>query len=260
MIEALGSFSLQAARAIWEFSELGMSTARALGRQVLSRRFRWNETIHQCYDIAVLSLPVMVFSLTFVSLMFTIEFSFHMKLVLGQDSLVPAFSTVFMLREFGPVVTCFLLTSRVGAAIAAEVATMKVTDQIDALKILAVDPIEYLAVPRWIACVFACVSISLVSVGIAILGGALIASIKLGYSTGQYFNSMFTFTRFADFQECFIKAAVFGSLIPIAALYHGFRARYGAEGVGEATTRAVVSGFLLIFIADFLLTYLLYRV
>ncbi|MCB0403885.1 MAG: ABC transporter permease, partial [Bdellovibrionales bacterium] len=210
MIDAVGNATLQASRALWEFSELAVLTARAFGRQLLGRSFRWNETIHQTYDIAVLSLPVMVFALTFVSLMFTIEFSFHMKLVLGQDSLVPAFSTVFMLREFGPVVTCFLLTSRVGAAIAAEVATMKVTDQIDALKILAVDPIEYLAVPRWIACVFACVSISLISVGIAIMGGALIASLKLGYTTGQYFNSMFTFTRFADFQECFLKAFVFG--------------------------------------------------
>lgn len=260
MIEALGSATLHSLTAVGEFVGLMVETVRALASQVFGRRFRWNETIDQVYDIAVMSLPVMVFSLTFVSLMFTIEFSFHMKLVLGQDSLVPAFSTVFMLREFGPVVTCFLLTSRVGAAIAAEMATMKVTDQLDTLKLLAVDPIEYLAVPRWIACVFACVSISFVSVGIAILGGALIASVKLGYTIDQYFNSMFTFTRLVDFQECFLKAFVFGSLIPFAAMYHGFRARYGAEGVGEATTRAVVSGFLLIFVADFLLTYLLYRV
>jgi len=260
MIEAVGAFTIDWFFALRELGTLFGKTVRGLCSQLIHLRFRFKETVNQMYQVAVLSLPVMVFALTFVSLMFTIEYSFHMKLVLRQDSLVPAFSTVFMLREFGPVVTCFLLASRVGAAIAAEIGTMKITDQLDALKFLAVDPIEYLTIPRWIACVFACVSLSLISVGIAILGGAVVASLKLGYPLGQYFNTMFVFAKFSDFQQCFVKAAVFGTIIPIIASHHGFRCQHGVEGVGNATTKAVVHSYLLIFVADFLLTYFLYRV
>src|SRR5262245_42596495 len=149
--------------------------------------------------------------------MLILEFSFHMKLVLRQDSLVPAFSTVLMLRELGPVVTCLLLTSRVGAGIAAEIGSMKVTEQLDALRLLSIDPVEYLTVPRWIACVFAALTLSVVSLGVAMLGGASIAAVQLGYSVGQYFNTMFIFTRYTDFYSCLAKAAVFGSIIPLIA-------------------------------------------
>lgn len=228
--------------------------------RVLTGRLRWRETIDQMYEVAVRSVPVMVFALTFVSLLFTLEFSFHMKLVLRQDSLVPAFSTVFMLREFGPIVTCFLLASRVGAAITAEVATMKTTDQLDALRSLGIDLIDYLAVPRLVACWLACLSLTVVCVAIGVAGGAFIASARLGYPVGQYFNTMLVFVRYVDFEQCLVKAGVFGTLIPLIALHCGLRSRPGAQGVGEATTRAVVSSFLSLFAADFLLTYGLYAV
>lgn len=226
--------------------------------RLFTGRIRGGVLIDQMYEVAVRSVPVMAFALTFVSLLFTLEFSFHMKLVLRQDSLVPAFSTVFMLREFGPIVTCFLLASRVGAAIAAEVATMKTTDQLDALRSLGVDVVEYLAVPRLAACWLAAISLTLICVALGIAGGAFIASMKLGYPVGQYFNTMMVFVRYGDFEQCLVKAAVFGTIIPLLSLHFGLRSRPGAEGVGEATTRAVVSSFLALFAADFLLTYTLY--
>jgi len=226
--------------------------------QILFFRFRWRQTIEQVYALGVQSLGVIAFSLTFISLMMILEFSFHMKIVLQQDSLVPAFSTLLMLRELGPVVTCLLLTSRVGAGIAAELGTMKVTEQMDALQLLSLDPIDYLVVPRWVACVISAVCLSVIAVAIAILGGAWIASVKLGYSTEEFFNTMFVFARFKDGMACLVKAAVFGSIVPLVASYHGLRCQPGSEGVGNAATAAVVQGSILIIIADFVVTYLMY--
>ncbi len=227
-------------------------------RQVLLFRFRFRETIDQIFTIGVQSLPVVAFSLTFIALMMILEFSFHMKMVLQQDSLVPAFATLLMLRELGPVVTCLLLTSRIGAGIGAELGSMKVSEQMDALQLLSLDPIEYLVVPRWVACVISCVCLSVIAVAIAILGGAWIASVKLGYTASEFFNTMFVFARFKDGTACLIKASVFGTILPIVASFHGFRCRPGSEGVGNAATSAVVQGSILIIIADFVVTYILY--
>ncbi len=227
-------------------------------RQVLLFRFRFRSTIEQIYFIGVQSLPVVAFSLTFISLMMILEFSFHMRMVLQQDSLVPAFSTLLMLRELGPVVTCLLLTSRVGAGIGAELGSMKVTEQLDALSTLSVDPIEYLVVPRWIACVVSCVCLSVIAVAISIVGGAWIASVKLGYGMDEFFNTMFVFARVKDGTACLVKAAVFGSILPLVASFHGFRCQPGSAGVGNAATASVVQGSILIIIADFVVTYLIY--
>jgi len=258
MVETLGIWALQGTSSTMAFFSLSGRAAFGLVDRIIRLKFRWRETVNQMYQIGVLSIPVMAFSLSFIGIIITLEFSFHMKLVLQQDSLVPAFSTVLLIRELGPVITCIILTSRVGASIAAEIATMKITDQIDALRILAIDPVEYLLIPRWVASVFAAVAISIVSISMAILSGALISSFALGIPLFSYFNTMFTFAKFADFQWVLIKSSLFGTLIPLIAAHHGFRASYGAEGVGNAATLAVVHGTMLIIVTDFLLTYWLY--
>jgi phospholipid/cholesterol/gamma-HCH transport system permease protein len=258
MIEALGSFVLgKVIEGMGILRLLGESLFLA-GSNLVRFRFRFREVFSQMYLVGVESVPVVAFALLFVSLMLIVEFSFHMKLVLRQDSLVPAFATVLMVRELGPVITALLLASRVGAGIAAEVGMMKLTDQLDALRLLSLDPIEFLAVPRWCACVFATVSLSVVALGVSILGGAFIASVQLHYSTSQFFSSMFLFTHVDDFKAALIKSIVFGTVIPMTGLFHGFQCRSGAGGVGDAATSAVVSGSMLIIVSDFVLTYLMY--
>jgi phospholipid/cholesterol/gamma-HCH transport system permease protein len=227
----------------------------AFFRAAAHGRPRWRETVEQMYALAVQSLPVVVFSLLFLAFMLVGELSFHMKLILQQDSLVPGFTTVLLARELGPVVTCLLLTSRVGAGIAAEVGSMKITDQIDALRLLGIDPIEYLAVPRWIACVFAGVSLSLVALAVALIGGAAVASHAAGVPIRQFFNTMFVFTRYSDIVCCALKGAVFGTLLPMIAVQCGLTCRGGSQGVGEAATGAVVRGSIAIIVADFVVTY-----
>lgn len=258
MISLLGSQVLALLLGLYETLRLFWESLRALAEQIVTFQFRWRETINQCFQIGVQSLPIIAFSLTVVGLMLVLEFSFHMKLVIRQNTLVPAFSTLLMLREMGPVVTCLLLTSRVGASIAAEIGTMRATDQIDALRMLSIDPVEYLTIPRWVACVLAGVCLSMISVGVALVAGALIASFTLSSPLGQFFNTMFVFARYKDVTCCLIKGAVFGSIIPIVASYQGFHCRKGAQGVGRAATAAVVHGSMAIIIADFILTYLLY--
>lgn len=260
MIEGLGTYAIGWGAGALSLWVLFVESILAFFRQIFSFRFRFRETIEQMYAVGVQSVPVIAFSLTFTSLMLVLELSFNLKLVLRQNSLVPAFSTVLMLRELGPVLTALLLTSRVGAGIAAEIGTMRVTEQLDALRVLAIDPVEYLTLPRLIACVFAATSLAVISVAIAILGGMSVASVGLGSSAGQYANTIFVFTHFADFRGCLVKAAVFGAIIPIVASHHGFRCKMGSEGVGNAATSAVVHSSILIIAADFVLTYLLYAV
>ncbi len=258
MIEALGYFSIRAIAHYGRLLQLLGDTWAAMSRSVWRRQFRFHEIILQCYSAGVQSLPIVGLALAFIGVMLTIEFSYHMKLVIREDSLVPAFATVLMVRELGPVVSCLLLSSRVGAGIAAELGTMRVTDQIDALRILSVDPIDFLVVPRWIGCVFAAVVLSLLSVAVALLAGALLAATKLGYLPSEFFNSMFTFTHFRDLLSCLTKAVIFGSIIPIVASRHGLSCRPGAQGVGDAATAAVVESSVLIIAADFFVTYGLY--
>ncbi len=258
VMESFGSLTVRAVTSVGRLGVLFAETLSWTVRDTFRVRFRVRETLYQMYLAAVESLPIIGVSLAFTSLMLVTEFSFHMKLVLHQDSLVPAFSTILLLRELGPVLTSLLIASRVGAGYAAEIGTMKITEQLDALTLMGLDPVEYLTVPRWIACVFACVALSIISLGISILGGSVMASLTLGYTVGEYFNTMFTFAKFSDFAACGVKALVFGSIIPIVASSKGFRCRAGSEGVGEAATQSVVQSSMWIIAADFLLTYLMY--
>lgn len=226
----------------------------------LNYRFRIRETLEQMYLLGVQSVPIVFISLGFVGIMMVLELAFHMRLVLKHDALVPAFSAVLMVRELGPVITCLLLTSRIGAGIAAEIGSMKVTEQLDAMKMLSIDPIDYLVIPRLLGSVFAALTLTVISIAVALWGGAFLAVQRLGSSSGEYFNTVFFFVKFPDVIRCLIKAFVFGSLIPLIASFHGFRCGLGSAAVGEAATQSVVRTSLVIIIADFILTYLFYAI
>ncbi len=258
MVGTFGGWILRSFGSFFSFWFLGWQGVWATFRQLVSFRLRWEPLVTELYAGGVQSLPVIAVGLLFLSLMLITEFSFHMKLVLRQDSLVPAFSTLLMVRELGPVVTALLLTSRIGAGMAAELATQKATEQIDALRLLSLDPVEFLVPPRWLGSVFATLSLTLVALGVAILGGAALASVSLGYGVQEFFNSMFVFARLSDLLGCALKAVVFGSILPWVAIHHGLRSKPGSSGVGDAATGAVVQGSVLIIAADFILTWWLY--
>jgi phospholipid/cholesterol/gamma-HCH transport system permease protein len=144
----------------------------------------------------------------------------------------------------------------VGAGIAAEVGTMQITEQNDALRMLGIDPLRFLVVPRFIACMLGGLILSLIA-NLACLDCAmLVTEIKLGYSSGAFLTGMRAFVTFKDLIFAGIKGACFGAVIPLVSCFFGFRCKSGAEGVGLATTNAVVTSSVLIIALDFVLTYI----
>ena len=216
---------------------------------------RIKESLQQLHLIANGSLPMIIFCLCFASAVTILESSFHMRIVVQNDSLVPGFASVMILRELGAVVTALLLTARIGAGIAAEVGTMKVTEQIDALRMLGIDPINYLLVPRLIAGVIGMALLCTIAIMTCIFSAMIVSDTYLGYPPALFLSSLKAFVHFKDLLFAIIKAAVFGAVIPLVSCYFGFTCQAGADGVGKATTRAVVTSSIAIILLDFVLSY-----
>jgi phospholipid/cholesterol/gamma-HCH transport system permease protein len=170
------------------------------------------------------------------------------------SSTVPAIVVFGMVRELGPVLCGLMVAGRVASAMAAELGTMRVTEQLDALTTLRTDAYRYLIAPRLFACVIALPVMVLIANTIGIMGGYLLAVYKLGFNPAAYLNSTRQYLRFDDIQMALVKAAVFGFIIAIMGCYNGFRTAGGAAGVGKATTDAVVSSFMLILFSDLIIT------
>jgi phospholipid/cholesterol/gamma-HCH transport system permease protein len=218
--------------------------------------YRWADILKQIHFIAVESAPVTIFCLSFAAVVTIIESSYHMKLVIQDDSLVPGFAALLILRELGVVVSALLITSRVGAGLAAEVGSMKITEQIDALKMLGIDPVRFLAVPRFVACIISGVLLTVISNCVCLYFAMLVSEIKLGFTMGNFLQGMRTFVSFQDMIFAMIKGAAFGAVIPIYSCYFGFRCKSGAEGVGLATTNSVVATSVTIIVIDFVLSWI----
>lgn len=237
--------------AVGNFSKMVGHTFQGM----ITGQIRKAETLQQTYFIANGSLGIIVFCVCFAAMVTILESSFHMKIVIQNDSMVPGFATMLILRELGAVVTALLLTSRVGAGIAAEVGTMKITDQIDALKMLGIDPIHYLVIPRWIGCVVAGIVLTLIGNLVCIYVAMLVSEAYLGFSPAIFLSAMNRFVDFKDLWFSVIKGACFGSVIPLVSCYFGFGCKSGAEGVGNATTNSVVVSSVSIIVIDFILSY-----
>lgn len=225
-------------------------------KTILTPPYRGQDILAQLEFVTWQSLPVILVCVSFAAIVTIIEASFHMKLVVQNDALVPGFAALLILRELGVVTSSLLLTSRVGAGLAAEVGSMQVTEQIDALRMLGIDPIRFLVVPRFIACVIGGVLLSLIANMVCLYCAMLVSQAKLGYSTGMFLTGMRTFVEFKDLFFAAIKGACFGAVIPLVSCFFGFRCQSGAEGVGLATTNSVVVASVTIIVFDFVLTYL----
>lgn len=217
--------------------------------------YRRKDIFQQIQFVAWESAPIILFCLCFAAVVTIIEASFHMKIVIQNDSLVPGFSTLLIIRELGAVVTALLITSRVGAGLTAEVGSMKVTEQIDALKMLGIDPIPFLVVPRFIACVVSGFILTIIANVTCIAAAMVVSQLKLGYSPASFLMAMRAFVDFQDLWFAAIKGTCFGAVIPIVSCYYGFRCQSGAEGVGAATTKSVVTSSIAIIFIDFVLSW-----
>ena len=171
-------------------------------------------------------------------------------------STVPAIVVIGIVRELGPVLGGLMVAGRVSSAMAAELGTMRVTEQIDALTTLRTDPYQYLIVPRVIASFIALPVLVLIANTIGVFGGWILATQKLGFNAASYLRITHQYIELDDVGMSMIKAAVFGFVIALMGCYHGFNSSGGAAGVGRATTAAVVSAFILILLSNLIITVL----
>ena len=247
----LGAFVIRVSKAFWQFLQLMFTAIDEIFRPPV----RVKEFIKQLEFIANQSVIIIVVCVCFAAMVTILESSYHMKLVIQNDSLVPGFAAMLILRELGVVVTALLLTSRVGAGIAAEVGTMKITEQIEALEMLGIRPIQYLVVPRLLAGILGTVILTIIANIVCIAVAMIVSNLYLGFTLGMFVSSMHRFVGQVDFVTAITKGAVFGMIIPLVGCYYGFKCELGAEGVGRATTMSVVTSSVAIIVFDFLLSY-----
>jgi phospholipid/cholesterol/gamma-HCH transport system permease protein len=172
----------------------------------------------------------------------------------NAEGLMPQIVVLSLTRELGPVLAALIVAGRIGASMAAEIGTMRVTEQIDALSTLSTNPFKYLIAPR----IWAGVTMLPLLVGIGdiigVFGGYFVAVHKLGFNEGNFLKNIYEATKFIDVFSGLVKAAVFGFTITLMGCYHGFNSKGGAQGVGKATTNAVATSMILILILDYFLT------
>jgi phospholipid/cholesterol/gamma-HCH transport system permease protein len=176
----------------------------------------------------------------------------------NAESFVPSIVVLGIVRELGPVLGGLMVAGRVSSSMAAELGTMRVTEQIDAMTTLSVDPYKYLIAPRIVAAVIVMPLLTLVANTIGVLGGFLLATQRLGFNEGTYLKLTRQFLKTDDVISSLTKAAVFGFIIALMGCYHGFHSNGGAAGVGRATTNAVVSAFIMILLANLIITVIVF--
>ncbi len=204
------------------------------------------------------TLPVASVMAFFVGMVLALQTGAELQKY-GTQNIIGAIVGLSMVRELGPVMTSFLVAGRVGSAMAAEIGVMKVYEEIDALKTLDINPVRYLAMPRFIAAVICVPALVIYADFVGMIGGALISHLhpKIFVSYSTYYDSLRTALTFKEIGIGLVKAFVFGGIISQVACYVGFKTSGGARGIGQSTTRSVVLSFMLILVADYFLTRLL---
>ncbi|KLN60221.1 ABC transporter permease [Kiloniella spongiae] len=215
--------------------------------------------LKQMIEVGYYSLPVVGLTAIFTGMVLALQ-SYTGFARFSAESAIPNVVIVSITRELGPVLAGLMVAGRVGAAMAAEIGTMRVTEQIDALYTLATNPFKYLIVPRVIAGVLTLPLLVLVADTIGVFGGYLVSVHKLGFNPATYIKNTIDFMENLDVISGLVKAAVFGFLITLMGCYHGFHSRGGAQGVGAATTNAVVSASILILVFNYIITELFFSI
>jgi phospholipid/cholesterol/gamma-HCH transport system permease protein len=241
--------------------DLGGSSLMLLGVTMrlkeLPRTHR--QTLLQMQAIGLGSIPLVIITALFVGAVASVQAAYQF-----QDYVPMVFlGTVVgksVILELGPVLTALVVGGRVSASIAAELGTMKVTEQIDAMELLAIDPMRYLVMPRVVACLVMLPVLTIFADVLAILGGMLVANMAIGVSTATFTEGLRLFFYIDDVISGILKAATFGVIIGLMGCYNGFRTFGGAKGVGDATMHAVVASCICILITNYFLASVLFRV
>ncbi len=260
----LKGFNDAAKRVVYSLQEFFTLAGKALGF-IFVKPFYTADLFQQMDVIGVGSLGIVLLTGFFTGMVLALQLSVQLQ-QLGQTALVGKLITASMVRELGPVLAGLMVAGRVGSGIAAQLGSMRVTEQIDALNTLGTDPIKKLVTPRVLASLIMLPVLTIINDFVGILGGNIIAKFYLGLPVSLYWRTVFEqmltggFTlRYIpnDFVQGLTKPFVFGGIISLVACYHGLKTTGGTEGVGLATTRTVVTASILILVVDYFLTQLL---
>jgi phospholipid/cholesterol/gamma-HCH transport system permease protein len=253
MLERVGLATLSFLGLVGEVSAFAGKAVR----EAFTPPFEVRETVRQLYELGVRSTPLVAVA----GLAVGVVLSMHTRASLerfGAEAMIPAGLALALVRETGPLTAGLLLSGRIGAGIGAELGAMRVTEQIDALEASAVDAFRYLVVTRVAACVIAVPILTTLMNFSGMFGGFLAESAATGMSAGLYFNRAFSLIDMADYIPATLKTMVFGFIIATMSSYLGFTTQSGTEGVGRASTRAVVFSSLLIIVSNVVLVRLIF--
>jgi len=250
----LGELLLETAAAAGQFAAFLVRLARELLPGLRYGRL----IVEQARFIGVGSMPLVILTSLFVGGVAALQTAYQMQ---GTMPLIYVGTVIAksVFIELGPVLTALVVGARVSASFAAEIGTMRVTEQIDALETLAIRPVRFLAVPRLVAAVVMLPAITIFADGIAILGGMVVSVARVGLTVSMYNRGMRLLFDADDIYGGLFKSIVFGALIAIEGCFYGFQTTGGAEGVGTATTRAVVASCVMILAMDYFLAEVIFR-
>ncbi|MEC9091686.1 MAG: ABC transporter permease [Planctomycetota bacterium] len=236
-VTAIGAFALFVVRTTsWLFTRLP----------------KWETLLPNFYQVGVQSLPVIALTGTFIGMVLSVQ-SFSQFEQLGLESQMGAVITMTLVRELGPVLAAVMLAGRVGSAMAAELGTMRVTEQIDALSSMGSNPIHYLVVPRFLACLLMIPALTVMADFMGVAGGHFFSVIVYGVDSHHYWSNARDFVGVFDIMSGIVKSIFFGAAIAMVSCYQGFHSAPGAEGVGQAATKSFVYSFIVILILDLMI-------
>jgi len=228
-------------------------------KRVFSSPFYRKELIKQIDELGVSSLPVIILTGVFLGLVLTIQAALGVQ-KLGAISLVPTGITLSLVRELGPSLGSLMVAGRVGSGISSQLGSMKVTYQIDAMKVLGSDPLRKLVIPRFLALIIILPALILLLIFVGLVSAVMMADISLNISSVYFWNEVVRSLSFFDIFSVIIKSIIFGGIIGLLGNYYGLTAEGGTEGVGKAATKSVVIISVTVLFADFILTKIFYEI
>ncbi len=226
---------------------------------LLRGRIHWTNTLRQMAFIGTDSLPIVLITGLAVGMVFCLQIS-GVMIKYGSSGVIGGVTAMSLARELTPSFTSVVVAGRVGAAIAAEIGSMKVTEQLDALTAMGVPPMYYLLLPRMLSAVIMMPLLTILALGIGLVGGTVVGVLAKGLILTTFIDSIKSLLYIEDVVKALFKSSFFGLLIATIASFQGIKTGQGAQGVGEATTKAVVYSLIAIFVSNYFLTFLLFTV
>ena len=227
--------------------------ARDAALAIVTFRFSWRDVLHQCDRIGVQSLTIVNVCAVFTGMVLALQTAYELQRF-GAKLFVGRVVAVSFVRELGPVFSALMIAGRVGTGIAAEIGGMRIGRQIDALKVMGVDPMSVLVAPRIVAAMIILPMLTVVVLLLGIMAGLVVVQLQFNVSYDQYLNSTLAALSLEDIAWSLFKTFVFGLLVVLISCYLGYYAKGGTTGVGKATTRAMVTSSICILVSDFIIT------